>query len=72
MCVRSGGGGSHRPVPDIVESSNACWRRALRRLDYDELLEFTPDPLGDWVAGRFDRLVHAELDEVGLARMQRR
>ena len=31
------------------------------------LLEFTPDPLGDWVAGRHDRLARAELASVGLA-----
>jgi hypothetical protein len=40
--------------------------RALHRLEYDELLEFTPDPFGDWVAGRHDRLARAELDRVGL------
>ena len=40
--------------------------RALHRLEYDELLEFTPDPFGDWVAGRHDRLVQAELDRIGL------
>ena len=40
--------------------------RALHRLEYDELLEFTPDPFGDWAAGRHDRLAHAELDRVGL------
>jgi hypothetical protein len=42
--------------------------RALHRLDYDRLLEFTPDPFGDWSAGRLDRLVQAELETVGLAR----
>ena len=40
--------------------------RALHRLEYDELLEFSPDPFGDWVAGRYDRLARAELAEVGL------
>ena len=40
--------------------------RALYRLEYDELLEFTSDPFGDWVAGRNERLVQAELDRVGL------
>jgi len=40
--------------------------RALHRLEYDELLEFTPDPFGDWVAGRHERLARAELDHVGL------
>jgi hypothetical protein len=40
--------------------------RALHRLEYDELLEFSPDPFGDWDAGRHDRLAEAELDRVGL------
>jgi len=30
--------------------------RAVARLDYATLLEFTPDPLGDWAHGRHDRL----------------
>jgi hypothetical protein len=40
--------------------------RAVTRLDYRDLLEFTPDPIGDWVAGRHDRLARAELASVGL------
>ena len=40
--------------------------RAVTRLDYATLLEFTPDPLGDWAAGRHDRLARAELASVGL------
>lgn len=40
--------------------------RAIHRLEYDELLEFTPDPFGDWLAGRHERLARAELDRVGL------
>ncbi len=40
--------------------------RALHRLEYDELLEFTPDPFGDWLSGRHERLAEAELDRVGL------
>jgi hypothetical protein len=40
--------------------------RAMARLDYPTLLEFTPDPLGDWVGGRHDRLARAELASVGL------
>ena len=40
--------------------------RALHRLDYAELLEFTPDPFGDWVSDRWDRLAQAELETVGL------
>ena len=30
------------------------------------LLEFSDDPIGDWVAGRHDRLARAELASVGL------
>ncbi|MBA2263301.1 MAG: hypothetical protein H0W98_03220 [Chloroflexi bacterium] len=40
--------------------------RAIHRLEYDELLEFTPDPFGDWLAGRHELLAQAELDRVGL------
>lgn len=40
--------------------------RAVSRLDYATLLEYTPDPLGDWAAGRNDRLARAELASVGL------
>ena len=40
--------------------------RALHRLSYSELLQETPDPFGDFAAGRFDRLARAELASVGL------
>lgn len=40
--------------------------RAITRLDYQSLLEFTPDPFGDWASGRLDRLAKAELASVGL------
>ena len=40
--------------------------RAVTRLDYSTLLEFSPDPLGDWATGRHDRLARAELASVGL------
>ncbi len=53
------------PIPDAtVEQVLAS--RAIHRLEYDELLEFSPDPFGDWVSGRHDRLAMAELDRVGL------
>lgn len=45
--------------------------RALHRLDYADLLAFTPDPFGDWRSGRLDRLVQAELESIGLARTTR-
>jgi hypothetical protein len=40
--------------------------RAITRMEYRDLLEHTPDPIGDWVAGRHDRLARAELASVGL------
>jgi hypothetical protein len=40
--------------------------RAVTRLDFPTLLSFSPDPLGDWAAGRYDRLARAELASVGL------
>ena len=40
--------------------------RAVTRLDYETLLDYTPDPLGDWATGRHDRLAKAELASVGL------
>jgi hypothetical protein len=53
------------PIP-AAELERILASRALHRLEYDELLEFTPDPFGDWVAGRHERLARAELDRVGL------
>jgi hypothetical protein len=35
-------------------------------MEYDDLLDFSPDPIGDFVAGRFDRLATAELVSTGL------
>lgn len=40
--------------------------RALNRLDYADLLDQSPDPIGDFVGGRYDRLARAELESVGL------
>ena len=40
--------------------------RAVARLDYATLLQFSPDPVGDWASGRHDRLARAELASVGL------
>lgn len=52
-------------LPD-AELETLLASRALHRLEYDELLEFTPDPFGDWAAGRHRQLAQAELDRVGL------
>ena len=63
--IRGSRRGGREPIAEgTVESLLAS--RAIHRLEYDELLEFTPDPFGDWVAGRHDRLAMAELDRVGL------
>ena len=63
--IRGGRRGRAEPIPDpTLEALLAS--RAIHRLEYDELLEFSPDPFGDWVAGRHDRLAMAELDRVGL------
>jgi hypothetical protein len=40
--------------------------RAVSRLDYETLLEYSDDPIGDWANGRHDRLARAELASVGL------
>ena len=57
-----------RTAPDVADASieRALAMRAMTRLDYKTLLEHTPDPLGDWTAGRHDRLARAELASVGL------
>jgi len=48
----------------VVEGILAA--RAVYSLDYQTLLEFSPDPFGDFAAGRHDRLARAELAAVGL------
>ena len=57
-----------RAAPDASESEvrAVLAMRAVSRLSYSTLLEFTPDPLGDWANGRHDRLARAELASVGL------
>jgi hypothetical protein len=62
---------AHRAIrtePDIGDPDIArvLAMRAVTRLDYETLLGFTPDPIGDWVRGRNDRLAQAELASVGL------
>ena len=53
-------GGSKVGVERLLAS------RALHRLSYSELLEETPDPFGDFLSGRYERLARAELASVGL------
>lgn len=54
------------PQATGVQVQEALAMRAVARLDYATLLEFTPDPIGDWASGRHDRLAKAELASVGL------
>jgi hypothetical protein len=57
-----------RTAPEAADASIELTLalRAISRLDYSTLLEYTPDPLGDWTTGRHDRLARAELASVGL------
>jgi hypothetical protein len=57
-----------RTAPDVADAQieRVLAMRAVNRLDYSALLEFTPDPFGDWATGRNDRLARAELASVGL------
>jgi hypothetical protein len=62
---------AHRAIRTSSDLSDADTERllamrAVSRLDYADLLEYTPDPLGDWAAGRHDRLARAELASEGL------
>jgi hypothetical protein len=45
---------------------HALATRALARLTYQELLDHTSDPFGDYAAGHYERLAKAELHSVGL------
>jgi hypothetical protein len=57
-----------RTAPRVAgaQIERALAMRAFTRLDYSTLLEYTPDPLGDWATGRHDRLARAELASEGL------
>jgi hypothetical protein len=57
-----------RTAPGVTAATieRALAMRAVARLDYSTLLEYTPDPLGDWASGRHDRLARAELASVWL------
>jgi len=57
-----------RTAPKVADAdiNHALAMRAVTRLDYSTLLEYTPDPLGDWASGRHDRLARAKLASVGL------
>jgi hypothetical protein len=58
--IRIAPGAENKKVEEVLAM------RAVSHLDYATLLEYTPDPLGDWARGRHDRLARAELASVGL------
>ncbi|MEA2654238.1 MAG: hypothetical protein QOI37_1465 [Chloroflexota bacterium] len=62
---------AHRAIRLSPDGSDAQTERvlalrAVTRLEYATLLEYSDDPLGDWTNGRHDRLARAELASVGL------
>ena len=62
---------AHQAIRTGTDLSDADTRRmlamrAVSRLEYADLLEYTSDPLGDWSAGRYDALARAELASQGL------
>lgn len=54
------------PHLDDATMERTLAMRAVSRLDYATLLEYTSDPLGDWAGGRYEQLARAELASVGL------
>ena len=50
----------------VASMQHALATRAINRLTYPELLEYTEDPFGDYAAGHYERLAKAELGSVGL------
>ena len=52
--------------PRSLERRRVVAMRAAFSLPYAQLLEHTPDPLGDLAAERYDALVAAALEDVGL------
>ena len=57
-----------RRAPQVADAAieRTLALRAITRMTYEELLDYTPDPIGDWSRGRNDRLARAELASVGL------
>ena len=60
-----------RRRPDRVSSESIdrlLASRALHRLSWSDMLEYSRDPLGEFAAGRYESLAAAELESVGLRR----
>lgn len=53
-------------APDDEEHLRLIAMRAAFSMPYADLARYTPDPLGDLAARRYDRLVAAAYDEAGL------
>jgi len=64
------GASTHDEINLLAAGKNYGWplihHRETRAGLESPLLEYTPDPLGDWARGRHDRLARAELASVGL------
>lgn len=60
------GSGADTPTVSDADLQRVLASRAIHRLEFAELLEFSPDPIGDFVSGRYDRLAEAELASQGL------
>src|SRR5688572_20290453 len=56
------GGASQQDVDRVLAG------RALQRMEWSNLLDYTPDPIGDWTSGNYDRLARAEYEAAGLRR----
>ncbi len=54
------GAGESAPTLQVLAA------RALYTLPYAQLVEYAPDPMGDWRAGHYDRLARATLAADGL------
>ena len=65
---------AHRVIrsPDLPEAvmERLLASRALHRLPFETLLDYSPDPFGDFASGRHDRLARAELASAGLRRLR--
>ena len=58
----------NRPQGTATDSIDAILAsRALHRMSWAELLDHSPDPLGEFAAGRYKALARAELESVGLS-----
>jgi hypothetical protein len=60
-----------RRRPDVAAGSSIdrlLASRALHRLSWSDMLEYSRDPLGEFAAGRYESLARAELESVGLRR----